>query len=790
MKIWRHNEPNGIHLKSAAKLSNKTGPRQKIVFIVVISLLYSTSVFGDSCSVLRLGTATKGGNYYNLGLSIKSLLKNNNFNYQIEVIPTEGSTDNINKLLNKEIDFAIVQNDIAFFAENGLHPFDKPVDDLYAIMSIYHEPIFIISNQNDINNISQLSNKKVNVGPLASGLIVDAKIILNSCSLWESIIKFNYKPSEAIEELLNENIHATFINNINQETQNYLDEGLIYLLTLSNNQINCLINTYPYFDKYSIVIKGENINTVTVKSILVCRSEQDINIVYQMTKIIYDNFFKLTFPSTNIKTSNDEVICSISLNKWHDGSNRFFREIGLSHPPNYLNYLWYLCITIVSLILLVVIADLSIFSLSNKRLRISRVNSKTFRIIQLLNLKIIQNKYILVFLIMFTVYLSCMSLVQHFEHKWAIENNEISVYDSQPFLKNLLWLFVFGGSSYHGGLFPHSSFGKIIVTIIPIVGLGGFITIVGLITSDHIKRRLLEAKGMGVIKVKNHILLCGWNNNMPFLIKNLIHENITSRKPIVILANLDDDMPIEKYRFDPKMVTYVKGDSTDKSDLERANLKDADIAMIVSDANSSDPDARNILKILTIEKYGHELELSGKRKNRDNIYTIAEIQDTHVFQAAYSAYVDEIVSFGHIRSKIFAQAIQNPGTSKFINEILTYNDYNDIYTIFIDRKSKLIGYTFDELLILLRKHKILLLSINIQNHRNIEQIEDKKKKYNLNRTVITNPLSKEENNYCVQEGDLLIVLSQYERTIQDALKSINSNKIPKMLLSEIAKFLS
>jgi len=28
MKIWRHNEPNGIHLKSAAKLSNKTGPRQ------------------------------------------------------------------------------------------------------------------------------------------------------------------------------------------------------------------------------------------------------------------------------------------------------------------------------------------------------------------------------------------------------------------------------------------------------------------------------------------------------------------------------------------------------------------------------------------------------------------------------------------------------------------------------------------------------------------------------------------------------------------------------------------
>jgi len=119
----------------------------------------------------------------------------------------------------------------------------------------------------------------------------------------------------------------------------------------------------------------------------------------------------------------------------------------------------------------------------------------------------------------------------------------------------------------------------------------------------------------------------------------------------------------------------------------------------------------------------------------------------------------------------------NPGVSKFINEILTYNDYNDIYSIRINEKNKLIGYTYDELLVKLRNHKILLLSISIENHREKSEVELIKQKFNLTRTVITNPITEEELNYKTELGDILIVLSQYESTIDKAIKSMLKDEI-------------
>ena len=88
----------------------------------------------------------------------------------------------------------------------------------------------------------------------------------------------------------------------------------------------------------------------------------------------------------------------------------------------------------------------------------------------------------------------------------------------------------------------------------------------------------------------------------PSLIENMLNNNITHKRPIVLLTNHNDDFSIEKYNFGNKNISYVKGDATNKDDLKRANIKDADIAIIISETNCQDSDARSILKILTIGK--------------------------------------------------------------------------------------------------------------------------------------------------------------------------------------------
>ena len=742
-------------------------------FFVILLFLQTHWIKGNSVKHLKLGTATKGGNYFRLGESIKNIYDNS---VNIEIVETHGSIDNILKLEKGEIDLAIVQNDIAFLAENGLEPFKEKIKNLTGIMTFYSESIYIITNNPDIYYLNQLANHKVNVGPLGSGLYMDSKTILSSIRIWELVLKSNFYPAQVLELLLENRIQAAFINNITTQVENEIEKGKLFLVPLTANFIQRLTKTYPYFKEFNTTLLNREIRTIAVKSILICKKELDERVIYELTKILYDNFSKLRFPTQDILLQQNEIIYLMTLKKWHIGARKYFTELGIMKSQTYLRYLWILSLIPMIIILIILFINVLLFSFNKKSLQMISSNSRFLRLIKYINLKIFQHKYIVIFLVMLTAYLTNMHIVQYLEHNWAIKNNVISNFDNRSLIKNLLWMFIFGGSGYSDNLFPQCPTAKFFATLIPLIGLGGFLTMVGFLTSDHIKNRILEARGVKTKMIKNHIILCGWNENVPFLVKNLLHENIINKKPVVILAEIKEELPLEKYDLNDAMVTYVRGDATNKADLDRANIKEADTAIIVTDSDSTEPDAKSILKILTIEKYCQELEKKGIRKNRKNIYTIAEIQDANKFEAAYDALVNEIVLLGHIKSKVFVQSVLNPGVSKFINEILTYNDFNDIYSFQIEENSKLVNLTFDEILIELRKYKILLLSINIENQRKKEEMKEFQAKYNLKRTVITNPILKAELNYRTQSGDFLIVLAQYEKTVDNARKQLKKSK--------------
>ena len=742
----------------------------KIIVYILLSFL-SFSMVPNSTRIsdnLVLGTATEGGNYFKLGTSIKSV-SNQTAEISLDMISTQGSVDNIIKLRKGEVNIAIVQNDIAFLAENGLYPFSERIRNLTGIMTFYAEPVFLITNNSTIHNLNQLANTKVNTGPLGSGLLMDSKIILNSAKLWDLVIKSHAKPVDIPAMLLSNEIQAAFINNIPETINREIEAGSIFIVPLPEILIQSLTKTYPYFTEYRANVQGNEIKSVAVKSILICKNSLAESTVYKLTKMLYKAFDKLEFPAADNASKRESTISSMPLRSWHKGAEKFFIEVGIMISQASLKYLWLFLFIFLILLLVIFLLNLILFSSNRKNLYFISSHSRILKIIKKINLLIINHKYLLILFIMATAYLTDIVYVQNLEHDWAVKNNAISNFDNQSFVRNLLWMFVFGGSGYSDNLFPQSPAGKFFVTLIPLIGLSGFLTILGLITSDHIKKRILEAKGMKTKMLKDHIILCGWNRNVPFLLKNLIHKNILHKRKILILADLKEEMPIEKYALDAALISYVKGQATNKDDLDKANLKDAEIAIIVADEESSDSDAKTILKILTIEKYSSQLEAEGVRKNRKNIYTIAEIQNPENNQIAYDAQVDEIISLGDIKTKIFVESVLNPGVSKFITEILTFNEFNDIYSIPIDHNSPLYNRTFDELLVKLRQYNILLLSISLENHRDKSVILSLLDKHHLKRAVITNPILHDEINYRTNPGDILIVLAQYEKVIDKAL---------------------
>jgi len=735
-----------------------------LLLLLVPLFLYS--------AIIKVASSPINTSYYNLAVSMDSILKSKN-SKKLVVIPTHGSVENIKKLLTKDVDLAIVQNDIAFFAKNGHQPFLESHDNLKLVLPLFKEPIFVLTNIKGINSLSQLHHKKIAIGNINSGLSESAKVILNSINILESIKTYQLEENISVTKLNNHIIDAIFVNNLTIKMKQDVDAGKLYIVPISKQLVYKLQNTFPYFETHKYITESsENIPTIAVRSILIARSDFDTTAIYEIIKIFTNNYDNLIFPDAYHTSLSDLFKINTQLG-WHTGAIEYFSDnkIITSSDKIFNKYFWYIFISIIFIIVVV----LFIVSLSLYKLGWFKNNQVLIRIFQSVYVYSLKYKYILLFSFIALSYSITVLIIKYFEHTWAIEHNVISVFDENPFLESSLWLFIFGSTGYNGDFFPSSSEGKLLVSLIPMFGLGGFFALIGFITSDQIKKYILEAKGMAKINFNNHIIICGWNDKTKLLIDNLTHSNLSVKKSIVILTDNLDYNPVEKFDFNSEFVKYVFGTATSRDSLDKANIENASSAIIVSDNLSSDPDARTILNVLSVEKYCDDLIAMGKRNVKNDIYTIAEIVDPNNTQTAKDAKVDQVISLGDIESKIFTQSVQNPGVIKFIDEIFTYDDYNDIYSFHISKDCKLIGKNYDEILLILRKYEILLLSINIETNRSTEELRTILTKNNLKRSVITNPICVEENNYILQEFDLLIVLAKYEEKLNEAFKHIKKN---------------
>jgi len=736
-----------------------------IIIFVVFSFVASSELMAKE---LIIASGTEGNGYHTLALSIKKICEDSNSNLKINVKKTHGSAENLELIRESKADLAIVQNDTAFYAENGLLFNGKPIENIRGVISFYQEPIFIVTRVNNINNINQLVNLKINVGQNNSGLQESAKVLLNSSGLWESMSKYYKSPEESIKLLFDEKIQAVFLNSISDDIRSKLDAKELFIVPISSFYIKDLNNTFPFFSPYEYKLDElDVITTISVTSILVARDDLDSKVTHEIVKLLDKEYKRLTFPSDSL--ISEDHFGMMPLEKWHHGVVTYLGSRANKKGKKLDAYLVYMLLSLLILIIFLIILALAILHYADFLHRFHS-SHKLIRFLRNIYLKIVQYKYISLIVAMGLLYLTCILLIRYFEHKWALQNNTFSSFDAQTFPKLFSWLFVFSSSGFDDNLFPKSDQGKLVVSLVPLLGMGGAFAFVGLITFDRVKKYFLEVNGMTIQKVKDHIILCGWNDKAHFIVKNLLHENLDNRKQIVILTEFNHEEGIKKYNLDPMFVYYVKGQGTNRDDLKRANIAEASLVIAISDNSDTDPDARTILKILTAKKYCSELVNCGKRSN--DIFTVAELFNPQNISIAEDAGADQIVSLSDMESKIFTQAVRNPGVAVFINEIMTYNDQNDIYSFIIEEGSTLIGKTYDELLIKLRKYNILLMSINIKNRKSNEEISRILEKNKLDSHVITNPLTKAACEYQLHTGDLVIVLAQYEKVVLQALKKL------------------
>lgn len=271
--------------------------------IGVAAVVGLTGCGGPNKQFINIGTGGTAGTYYPLGGAIAEILNKDIPGISASAQSTGGSVANINMIKKGELQMAIVQNDITYYAAEGKEMFKgKPVKNLKGLAALYPETIQIVTlGDSSINSIEDLKGKRVAVGAPGSGAEANARQILEAYGITYNDINAQYLSfGEAASALKDHNVDAAFVTAgaPTAAVQDIAASNSVKLISLSPEKVEALIKKYPYYAKMVIPADvytnyHKATNTVAVKAILVVSDKVSDELGEKMAKAIYSNLDKI-----------------------------------------------------------------------------------------------------------------------------------------------------------------------------------------------------------------------------------------------------------------------------------------------------------------------------------------------------------------------------------------------------------------------------------------------------------------------------------------------------------------
>jgi len=313
-----------------------------ILLSSVLSMISLDSFAGTK--YISIGTGAITGVYYPAGGAICRLLNRGRKDHGIRcsVESTGGSVSNLNAIHSDTIDFGVVQSDWQYHAYNGSGFFadQKPFRELRSVFSLYTETFTIaVRADSGIKKLDDIVGRRVNFGPEGSGMYATMEVLMSVKGWNKSTFKaIDYlQPSEQPRALCQGKIDVMIYasGNPNGVLQEATQLCKVKILSIDSKTVNKLIDKNSFYVKSSIpggMYSGnlKNVNTFGVKASLVTSDKMDENIVYNITKAVFDNFnnFKTLHPVFS-SLEKEHMITEGNSAPLHKGAKKYFKEEGL-----------------------------------------------------------------------------------------------------------------------------------------------------------------------------------------------------------------------------------------------------------------------------------------------------------------------------------------------------------------------------------------------------------------------------------------------------------------------------
>lgn len=297
-----------------------------------------------STKFVTIGTGGITGVYYPTGGAIAKIVnkKRDEYGIRCTVESTGGSVFNVNAVMAGDLEFGVVQSDRQFQAIKGMKEWtDKgPQSDLRAVFSIHPESVTLLAAVDaKINSFADLKGKRVNIGNPGSGQRGNALDAFKAAGIdyTKDLKAEEVKAAEAPGLLQDDRIDAFFYT-VGHPSGTFKEatSGRREVKFIEIPNVDKLTAEFPYYAK-SFIPKGlypgakntEDTATFGVKATFVTSAKVSDDIVYAVTKEVFENFedFKKLHPAYQVLTKKG-MLAGLSA-PIHPGAMKYYKEAGL-----------------------------------------------------------------------------------------------------------------------------------------------------------------------------------------------------------------------------------------------------------------------------------------------------------------------------------------------------------------------------------------------------------------------------------------------------------------------------
>lgn len=289
---------------------------------------------------LRIGTASLGGAYYPLGQTITNLVNKYGNGTTMVPVVTAGSPQNPRLLGSRDIEVGITNADLAYFAINGLPPYQEKID--LNTLGVLHTSVLqlVTLDNSEITSFQDIRGKQVAVGPANGGTLAFLEMLLEEHGMtMDDIVPSYLSYSDGFSQLADGNVAASFglMGLPGAAVMQLRASKDVRIVKIDEPKMSEILEKYPYYQNIRIPADlyemREDGYALGVSNLMITLADLPKETAFNIANAVYGNLGEFGASNASARQVNLDQLAQSPI-PVHPGAAEYYSANNLALPDS------------------------------------------------------------------------------------------------------------------------------------------------------------------------------------------------------------------------------------------------------------------------------------------------------------------------------------------------------------------------------------------------------------------------------------------------------------------------